>query len=332
MTISTVHVQGKNARLLSSLRSGSFVFFTVKENKGNGVFLVLIGGKTILVQSKKDLLPGKQYRAEFIKFPGKIELRVQEQKTLTGKVLDELSLPPSREIKFIVASLIRTGLAVTIPMIQRMQKGSAYSKKKDAALFRFLAVMLDKNIPLTKDTVPFLYELSGGYNGSQGHHDKREKRNKEKEENSSEYIGSDNLKKYILRDDGNDTLLKYFNHRKGLNGNWLLIPLQYRRDKEYSGILKINLDIHNRLVGFNLSLNDHTPWEFILRKENDGFKMNVFSRVNMKKKENVAMFYRLKEKLHKKGIETDDISSNNGMSDGFLDYRNTVLTGVDKVV
>ncbi len=327
MTVSTVHVQGVTAGAFSSLRSGSFVSFTVKENTGTGIFTVLLNGRILQVQSKTFLTPGRRYRAEFIKFPDKIELRILQQQQLTARVMETFSLPKTDEMKQILSALMNTGLAVTPPMITALQRGSRHVRKKDSALFRLLAVMLDKNLPLTAATVESLY----GYFPDQ--QDKNDNHGSEKDEDH-QTSGSENsiLKKYILREDTNDTLLKFFNHSKGNHQNWLIIPLKYKTDAVHTGLLKIKLDIHNKLLGFHLTLNDTVPWEFILERENLEYKIKIFSPIDIKKRNAASMFFELKEKLHKKGIKTDDISSNGSLSDGFIDTWTTAATSVDKIV
>ena len=325
MIASTVH--GITAGAFSSLRSGSYVSFMVKESNGKGIFTVILNGRILQVQSKSILFPGRQYRAEFIKFPGKIELRIQEQQQLTAKVMETFSLPRTDEMKLILSALMNTGLAVTPRLIVALQRGSKHIRKKDSALFRLLAIMLDKNIPLTATNVESLY----GYLPE--HQDKREDRDTEKDEDhkttgSGKFI----LKKYILRDDRNDTLLKYFNHSKGNHQNWLIIPLKYQTGDEHTGLLKIKLDVHNNLLGFQLTLNDTVNWKFILRKEPQGYKLQTLSPIDTRKRGVISMFFQLKEKLHKKGIETDDIRSNGSLSDGFVDTWTTAVKSVDKIV
>ncbi len=325
MITGTVH--GITAGAFSSLRSGSFVSFTVKESNGKGFFTVILNGRILQVQSKSFLFPGRHYRAEFIKFPGKIELRILEQKQLTAKVMETFSLPKTDEMKLILSALMNTGLAFTPSSIVALQRGSKHIRKKDSALFRLLAIMLDKNIPLTATNVESLY----GYLSE--HQNKRENRDREKDEDhkttdSKNFI----LKKYILRDDKNDTLLKFFNHSKGNHQNWLIIPLKYQTGDEHTGLLKIKLDVHNNLLGFQLTLNDTDPWKFILRKEPRGYKLQTFSPIDTRNRSVASMFFQLKEKLHKKGIKTDDIRNNGSLSDGFIDTWSTAVKSVDKIV
>ncbi len=327
MTVGTVHVQGISAGSLSSIRSGSFVSFMVKGSKGKGIFTVLLNGRILQVQSKSLLIPGRKYRAEFIKYSGQIELRILEKQQLTTKVIDAFSLPRTDEMKQILSALMNTGLAVSPPMITALQRGSNHIRKKDSALFRLLAIMLDKNIPLTTDTVePLCAYLPERQS-------KRENRDPEKDEDYKTNDASDVLlKKYILRDDRKDTLLKFFNHSKGNQQHWLIIPLKYRTDTIHSGILKIKLDIRNKLLGLHLTLEDSVPWEFILRKEQPGYKLQIFSPIDIRKGDIESMFFDLKEKLHKKGIKTDDISSNGSLSDGFIDTLTSAGTSIDQIV
>ncbi len=333
MTIDTVHIQSKNARSLSFLRSGSFVSFTVRERKGKGVFLVLLNGKMLQVHSKDPLVSGRQYRAEIFKRAGIIELHVQKQQPLVDKVLESLSLPQTTEMELAVTALMKTGLSVNTSMIHLLRRGADHVKKKDASLFRLLAVMMDKNIPLTKDAVLSLY----GFTGNNGDHQGRQYRRKKKDPPKSEVsmakdVSSSTLKKYIMRDDREDTLLKYFNHRKGRNGNWFIIPITYRTDTEHAGVLKVHIDSSNTVQGFNLMLRDSHLWEFVFQKEGEGYRLHTFSPVDTGKREMMALFSDLREKLHKKGIKTDDISSSSGFSDGFLDTENATVRGVNHIV
>lgn len=334
MNISIVHVQKKHAVSLHSFRSGSFVSFTVKENKGNGVYTVVLNNMLLQVQSKKKLNPGQQYRAVLLKLLGKIELKILANKTLSSKVLNDLSLPVTKEMNMIVTALMRSGIPVNSATIGLMQKGSTYINKKNKALYRLLAFMIEKQIPITKDSILSLYGL---FNFSEGNSERgAEQRNKKnndnkKGKNQNEAIDS-TLKNYILRDDGKDSLLKYFNHRKGQRNNSIIIPLKYHTDTDHSGVLTVKHDMLNNLLGFTLQLQDRASWKFVLSKEQEGYRMEVFSDNIYKKQRLLPLFKELKEKLHNKGIKIDDIKSNNSFTGNFFGESDIDYKSINEVV
>jgi len=334
MNISIVHVQKKHAVSLRSLRSGSFVSFTVKENKGSGVYTVVLNSMLFQVQSKKKLIPGQQYQAVLLKLLHKIELKILSNKTLSSKVLDDLSLPVTKEMNMIVTALMKSGIPINSATIGIMQKGSTYIDKKNKVLYRILAFMLEKQIPITKDSILSLYGL---FTFSEGNSERgAEQRNRKdndnkKEKNQNEAIDS-TLKNYILRDDGKDSLLKYFNHRKGQINNSTIIPLKYHTDTDHSGVLTVTHDRLNKLLGFTLKLQDRASWKFVLSREQEGYRMEVFSDNIYNKQRLLPLFKELKEKLHKKGIKIDDIISSNGFSDNFFGESDIDYKSINKVV
>ncbi len=334
MNISIVHIQGNTARSLTSVRSGSFVFFTVKENKGHDLFTVSLNGRIIQVRSTKALISGMRYKAEFIKLGNKIELRIIEPQTFASKVLKNLSLPFSNEMRDIITALINSGNNINMKTVSALKKGMKHIDKKDSAILRLLAVMMDKRIPLTKDTVTAVYGFAGFQDENTGNNKgKHNSQNESKNENEVlQAVSEESLRKYVLREDTKDTLLKYFNHRRGERDNWIIIPLKYRTDKEYSGTLKINMDSNNRLLGFNLSVQDRAYWEFMLKKESNELKMSIFSSDGSPGKKINPLISNLREKLHKKGIRIDDIKRDSSLSDGFNSSGDKNLNSIDKVI
>ncbi len=334
MNISTVHIQTKHAGSLHSFRSGSFVSFTVKENKGSGVYTIVLNSMLFQVQSKKKLIPGQQYQAVLLKLLHKIELKILGNKTLSSKVLGDLSLPVTKEMNMIVTALMRSGIPINSATIGIMQKGSTYINKKNKALYRILTFMIEKQIPITKDSILSLYGLFtfGEDNSERGaEHRNRKNNDNKKEKNQNEMMDS-TLKNYILRDDGKNSLLKYFNHRKGQRKNSVIIPLKYHTDTDHSGVLTVTHDARNNLSGFTLQLHDRASWKFVLSREQKGYRMEVFSDNIYKKQRLLPLYKELKEKLHKKGIKIDDIISSNSFSDDFFGESDIDYKSINEVV
>lgn len=217
MNVEIVQRSFRSARPFESIRSGSFILFTVKKAKGKGLYAVLLNGKEVDVKSSTALTPGKRYRAVLIKHSTGIELKLDTKGSPVENALEKMSLSTLGTDRDIAESIIKSSLALNYSNYKVIKDALKYLKKKDKNRIRLLAMMLEKEIPLNSMTVGELFRLCYGYEKNR--------------ENREEFPDTDNkrdleesIKNYILRNDGSMDLLKYFNHKRDGMITGLLFP------------------------------------------------------------------------------------------------------------
>ncbi len=331
MIVGPVQLDTVNARSLKSLRSGSFLLFRVVRSKGNGTYSVILKGKMFDVKSKIPLKSGSEYRARVVRTGGGIRFRIIDDLAFEDKVLKNLSFSDTELVREISRSLINVGLAVNDSNVKAVRRGLSLSGKKDSFIVKLLSVMLDKDIPLTEETILPLSEYSGGYRNS-GRNGGRGKGGSRDSGRDSRNLLDDNgsgLKDYVLRGDDDRSFIKYFNHRRGRHGNWYIIPIMY--DNDMAGVLRLNTGSGSSLEGLSISFYGKSHWEISASRTGDAYGMRVYTDASIPERLLSDKLDELKEKLHKKGMEIDDIKREGSPSGGFgkiFDSRK----GVDEVV
>jgi len=199
-------------------------------------------------------------------------------------------------------------------------------------MVKLLAVMLDKDIPFTEETILPLSGYSGGYRnpGRNGDSGEGGKGNSRDDRNVFDEDGSE-LKSYILRGDDDKSFIKYFNHRKGRHGNWYIIPIMYDNDK--AGVLRLNTGPGpgGSLEGLSISFYGKSHWEISASRTGDTYSMRVYTDHLPSERLLSDKLAELKEKLHKKGMEIDDIKREESPSGGFGKFFDSGK-GVDEIV
>jgi len=332
MIVGPVQLDIVNARSLKSLRSGSFLLFRVVRSKGNGTYSVILKGEMFDVKSKIPLKSGSKYRARVVRTGGGIRFRILDDLTFEDKVLKNHSYSDPDLVREISRSLINTGLAATESNVKAVSKGLSLSGKKDSFLVKLLAVMLDKDIPLTEETILPLTGYSGDYrnSGRDGDREKDDSRNNGENRKILDEDGSE-LKSYILRGDDDKSFIKYFNHRRGRHGNWFIIPIVYNNDK--AGVLRLNTGPGpgGSLEGLSISFYGKSHWEISAFRTGGSYSMKVYTNHLSPERLMKDKLVELKEKLRKKGMEIDDIKREESPSGGFGKVFDT-RKGIDEVV
>ncbi len=326
MNIELVKHTFSTARPFNSIRSGSFIFFRVKSVKGKGLFTVLLNGKTIDVKSSFALVPGEKYKARILKYNSRIELKLEQNTDVLDKMLKNLSLELTGIDREIAEALVKSSVPLNLSNIKIVKNLLKVLKKKDKNTLRLISLMMEKGLPVDEasvhEFVTFYNEFTGERNGNRNYNSRSEEEDDPK----------DSFKTYALRKDSSRTLLKYFNHRKGKFGDWLLIPFKYRAGSEYSGILRINLDGAKKMQRFTMDVHGKSSWQFSYEKPDNNPVMKVYTEIKADSHTLENKLAKLKEKLHKKGIKIDDIKSEAVPFEAFPSEGGGIPEGVDTVV
>lgn len=306
--LETNNILAVNTGLQSSLKSGSFVSFTVNKKIDTNVYKILLLGKYFNVKSTKILKEGVRINAQIFWDKSNLQLRVLEKKISgTENPANLLNMRNS----VISEELIKSNMPFDPSYFKIMEPLLPKNKKSDYKFVKILLLLIDKGIPVNDNNIKEILNFSDlGDDGKS----KNQNRNGKREKNNIEI--KQDIKKQINKTDTGNDLLKYFNHSVAKHDNWLIIPLKFSFKRPGKGVLKLKLDKSLKITNFVLNLEDGNEWLFSLAKSDKGDKMNVFGPEEFSWEES-SSFIKLKEKLYNMGIVFDDINKECAFVDGF---------------
>lgn len=323
--LETTNLKAVNTGLQDTLRSGTFVVFTVKKKLDSNLYQISLSGKQMSVSSSKTLKEGSKLRAQVTWLGNRLQLNVSLKNEPIIDLLMRSNIIIKNETQMIAEGLIRSGMPLLSGYFEKIQQSLRKHKKPDDRLVKILLLLIDKGIPLNDKNISEIFRFSSGH--KQNHSSDWKKNEKTKKDIKPEDIKEDIEKQIKKTGLGND-LLKYFNHRIAKHGNWLIIPLNYSFTRKGTGVLKLHLDEHYSVINLVLSLNDGRVWEFSLVKDKNLSKMKVQGPTDISW-EDTASFRKLKEKLYNKGIQIDDINKEPFVTDGFTEIMSGKYDSID---
>lgn len=304
-----------------SLKDGDIVTVSVIKRLTGNKWAVGINGKVIPAFTKKDLTPGQKLRAFVVRQENRILLKCDT----SGKVspgenfsdyLIQQGLPNDALSHVIVLSLIRSHLSLSPELILKMRHIITKLKKKPEILARFLALIHDKHIDISSEKIESLLDLLS-YGEDTGKY--RRKNNKRRFFKNSEEL-KEKLKQIVKKKAGKN-LLQVFNHMKGKNPNWIVIPFNFdTENKKLSGTIRVLYDyimqkVKKMTISINQDKNIQIYFHIIEEKSHKLLKIfcnNTEKRVQLSKKiENLC------RNLQNKEIIIDDIIYKEENFDGF---------------
>lgn len=326
--LETTNLKAINTGLQDTLRSGSFVLFTVRKKIDSNLYQISLSGKLMSVHSSNTLPEGSRMRAQVFWVGNRLQLKVSPKNDPISDLLLRSNIILNKETQMIAEGLIRSGMPLLPAYFEKVEQSLRKYKKPDDRLVKILLLLIDKGIPLNDKNISEIFSFSSGH--KQSHSNDRKNSEETKKDLKPEDIKED-IKKQIKKTDLGNELLKFFNHRIAKHGNWLIIPLSYSFARKGTGVLKLRLDEHYNVTNLVLSLNDGRVWEFSLVKDKNLSSIKV-QGPNDIPWEDTASFRKLKEKLYNIGIQFDDINREPFITDGFTEIVSGKYDSIDFVI
>ncbi len=326
--LETTNLKAINTGLQDTLRSGSFVLFTVRKKIDSNLYQISLSGKLMSVHSSNTLPEGSRMRAQVFWVGNRLQLKVSPKNDPISDLLLRSNIILNKETQMIAEGLIRSGMPLLPAYFEKVEQSLRKYKKPDDRLVKILLLLIDKGIPLNDKNISEIFSFSSGH--KQSHSNDRKNSEETKKDLKPEDIKED-IKKQIKKTDLGNELLKFFNHRIAKHGNWLIIPLSYSFARKGTGVLKLRLDEHYNVTNLVLSLNDGRVWEFSLVKDKNLSSIKL-QGPNDIPWEDTASFRKLKEKLYNIGIQFDDINREPFITDGFTEIVSGKYDSIDFVI
>ena len=310
-------INTSNTGSQTTLKSGSFVIFTINKKIDSNLYRISLNGNIYNVKTTLPLIIGSKIRAQMFWNNGRLQLKIFDKSDPLGNLLDKVNITSNPNTKLIADGLIRSGMPFDPIYFEKIQSVIKKTKKVDDKLIKGILLLIEKGIPINTKNISEIFYFTN-QKEDEGSHRQNTEENKLKKKNLSVKDIKNDIKQQILSADTGNQLLKYFNHSIALHDNWLIIPLSYSFLRKGRGVLKLRLDDKFLLTNMVLNLDDGVEWEFVLKKQKEGSGMSILGS-SKKSWELTEAFSKLKEKLHNIGIVIDDINKEQVQTDGFTE-------------
>ncbi len=328
--LETINVKASATGSQTSLKSGSFAFFTITKKISSNLYRISLNGNILNVKTSVPLIIGSKLKAQIFWNNNRLQLKVLNKPDPIGSLLDKVNIPSNSNTKLIAEGLIRSGIPFNPIFFEKIQSIIKRNKKVDEKLIKTMLLLIEKGIPCNSKNISEIF-----YFDNQKEDRESQKQNtkdkKSKKKNYSVKEIKNHIKRQILGTDTGNELLKYFNHRIALHDNWLMIPLNYSFLRNGRGVLKLRLDGQFLLTNMVLRLDDGMEWEFTLKKQKDNSRMNIWGSCK-NSWELTESFSKLKEKLYNIGIIIDDINKEQLLTDGFTELGSGSYDSINYIV
>jgi hypothetical protein len=257
----------------AGLKAGAFVFVEVRERLGSELYRVAVGGRLFTASSSSPLEPGSSLRARVERTSEGLTLRLIQREAAEKAVVEKATLPrgplpadlqpagpPGDLAARAAAALLREGVSPEARALARVRRAALREADQGGEALDLAARMEAKGIPAEEAALEALLDLMGGSNGGAGEgRDRRERaqggeaepwtsgdleRDFRVEVAEEEFPGrlAALLRAMSMRvGEGNDALF-LFNHARGPEGHWLLVPFRFEADSvAFKGGLRIQL-------------------------------------------------------------------------------------------
>ena len=318
---------------LARLRPGEQVFVRVLQALGGGKWEVGIKGRVVPAASTLPLVAGQRLRAQVTVQHGRTVLRLQEGRAdRLEELLRREGLPLDSEVRRIVDSLLRSGLQVRGEQVHQARRLLDRLRLDSRRFSRLSALALEKGIDLRSPGLEELLPILGYGDRDEGHGRYRGRRMPEgrqelEQELEETLLGS--------AESDPDTALPLFNHLRGKDGSWVVVPFHYTcgDGSHLYGTLRLLYDAAIKtsrrlvLVVRRTDRDEGTSrWSFVLDtdpRSEGGPSLRIYSDRRRSETAVKRQTRELQLKLRNLGVETDDTIRIDEGFDGFSPTEDT---------
>jgi hypothetical protein len=319
-----------NARSELSLRSGDSVWVTVIKRLTGSKWAVGIRGRVLPAFSEVELTPGQRLRALVGVRQGRITLKIAGQAAdPIQDLIVRQGLQPNQFVESIVTAFLRSSLAIAPERVDQVRQLLHRLRLDPKRFARIIAIVLEKGIDLRSRGLEQLVFLLGyGEQESEG------ERRRGRRRSGDPQVLADQVQSDVERPgSGEGSSLQVFNHLRGSEHTWVIIPIDYSLEDSgrIYGTLRLRFDVRqqrtDRLV-VALRGAKGGKWSFLL----DLPSSRVFVFGDPADKKRKAELDVLLLKLQNLGVKTDDTIREEKNFDGFdLPWEELSYQTVDTV-
>jgi hypothetical protein len=300
----------------------------IKRLAGNK-WAVGIRGRVLPAVSEVELSPGQRLRALVRVHQGRVTLKISgEASDAIQDLIIRQGLRADALMERIVAAFLRSGLTVAPERLQLAHRLLRRSKLDTKAFTRLLAIVLEKGIdPHSRGLEQLLALLGYGEQESGGR-----RGGKRQMPTDPEKLARQLQEELEHSGEGEGSSLQVFNHLRGSEHTWIIIPFDYTH--EHSGRIFGTIRLRyqprrqqtDRLIVMARA-ESGAKWSFLLNNGGEP-RLFIFGDPPQKGRKVKAELDVLLLKLQNLGVKSDDTIREDGNFDGFdlpweeLSYRN----------
>jgi hypothetical protein len=309
------------------LRSGETVSVHVLKRLGGNKWAVGIKGRVVPAYSRLDLSPGLEMRARVTFQGGRLVLTREDTTGDAGETLTREGLT-GRLSELAVSALIRSGHGATAENLRKVRGFFSRTGSADSRKARYVAALLDKGIEVDSSGAERLVGLlSLGERGGSGRQSSKRRdlpRNPAAVRTALESI---------VEKAGKPGAISVFNHLRGENQSWIVLPFLFKGDgRDYPGTMKFLFDPFlrkTRRFALSVAPDGGETLSFYLPLEGKKI-LRVFAEDKKMKLMLKRSLGKLTPKFNNMGIEVDDTIHSGGKFDGFSPmWEGAVARGID---
>jgi hypothetical protein len=317
------------AGIPSGLRSGELVSVQVLKRLSGSKWAVGIKGRVVPAVSDLKLVSGQRLRARVQMQDGRVLLRLQETRSesLDG-LLRRAGLPLEPDVRQIVDSFLRSGLGIRNEQVNQARRLLERTRLAPRRFARLIALAAEKGIDLQSPGLEELLPLLGYGEGGEGRRRYNGRRMPDQQQQLQDELGE-----ALLDPEGRegDSALPVFNHLRGRDGTWLVIPFHfiYPSGGHLFGTLRLLYDETTKtskrfVLVVEKEGNEEAEateaqrrWSFSLDPDEDGYKLGIFCNRPETGASARGEIRQLGLKLQNLGVKIDDTIRVDDGFDGF---------------
>ncbi len=320
----------------AEIRPGDTVMLKIIKPLAGGKYQVSHNGRPLIVDSNVELKAGQVIRTKASTSGPHLLLRLLQNPT--SPVMENSSrqfMSPIREhslVEALVQAFQKAGLSVDTPMFGKAKAAFAKAANKTRTAARILAALAEKDISPENSVADYITSILGSDTKS-GENTPRRRGNRDGAETPNLKSLIEQLKLQIETPDDRESPLHLFNHLKGKDESWILLPYNVKQSgSEVTGTIRLRVgrsgDIRRvaldafagrtpYTVAFNWPLADGEAVK--VGCADKGMLRAFFSRAN-----------ELPEKLRNLDSINDDNNIEDDCFDGLALEKISTIEGVDK--
>ncbi|MBN2443498.1 MAG: hypothetical protein JXJ04_19200 [Spirochaetales bacterium] len=243
-----------------TFKDGDIVTISVIKPLTTHKWAVGIKGNVVPAFSKVELFPGQKLKAIVVRDGNSFQLKIAANNVALHKdkfseFLIQQGISVDALSQAIVTSLIKSHLPLDPQMIIKMRNLLGKIRKKPHLLSRVLSILAEKNIDISSGKIEALLDLLdyGEDSGS----DHKQETPKRSFKNAEEI--KDIVKEIVNKtSDIDENLIQVFNHIKGKNPSWLVIPFRINAEQDVAGTIRILYNsLTKKIEKMTILINQH---------------------------------------------------------------------------
>jgi hypothetical protein len=313
-----------DARSKVQLRPGDFVFLEVIKRLADGKWAVRIEGKALTARSELPLYPGQRLRAQVAASPGRLAqgrlvLRLSETPAdPVQSLLRQQGLKQDAVAAEIAGALLRGGVPARSETVQQARRLLAKTRLDPKRAARLVALAAEKKLDLGSPGLAAVIETLSYGDQERG---RRRYRGRQMPGEAPELAGT--LRAVVEQaQPSEDNALQLFNHLKGEQAAWVIVPYDftYPPSGRIYGTIRLRFDPSRRRtdrVVLSARSEGKPALSFLLHRGGDGDRLQVVSSDRKATQKARAEFAELRRKLQNLGVKVDDTIHKDDVFDGF---------------